>query len=67
MLIKDIKDNDKNQMPNKDFLPEQKPNSEPLLIVLPPATLAQNALLYEATPINFFYQFFWYKKIDRCQ
>jgi hypothetical protein len=37
--------NDKNQKPNKDFQPEPKPNSEPLLIGLASATLAQNAVL----------------------
>jgi hypothetical protein len=42
---KDINDNDKNQKLGYDLLPEPQPKSEPLLIGLPSATLAQNALL----------------------
>jgi hypothetical protein len=42
---KDINDNDKNQKLGYVLLPEPQPNSEPLLIALPSATLAQNALL----------------------
>jgi hypothetical protein len=42
---KDINDNNKNQKLGYDFLPEPKLNSEPLLIGLPSATLAQNFLL----------------------
>jgi len=42
---KDINDNDKNQKLGYDFLPEPKPNNEPLLIGLPSAILAQNAML----------------------
>jgi hypothetical protein len=41
---KDINDKDKNQKLGYDFLPEPQPNSEPLLIELPSATLAQNAM-----------------------
>ena len=43
---KDINDNGKNKKLGYDFLPEPKPINEPLLIGLPSATLAQNALLY---------------------
>jgi hypothetical protein len=42
---KDINDNVKNQKLGYDFLPEPKPNNEPLLIGLPSATLSQNAML----------------------
>jgi hypothetical protein len=42
---KDIDDKYKNQKLGYDFLPEPKPNSEPQLIGLPSATLAQNAML----------------------
>jgi hypothetical protein len=42
--IKDINDNDKNQKLGYDLLPEPQPNSEPLPIGLPSATLAQNAM-----------------------
>jgi hypothetical protein len=42
---KDINDKDKNQNLGYDLLPEPKPNNEPLLIGLPSATLAQNAML----------------------
>jgi hypothetical protein len=45
MLNKDMKKNDKNKCSIEKLLPEPKPNSEPLLIGLPSATLAQNALL----------------------
>jgi hypothetical protein len=39
--------------PIEKLLPEPKLKNEPLLIVLSSAPLAQNPLLYEATPINF--------------
>jgi hypothetical protein len=45
--------------------PEPKLKKDLLLIAIPSAPLAQNPLLYEATPFNFFYQFCWYKKIER--
>jgi hypothetical protein len=45
MLNKDMKKNEKNKSPFEKLLPELKPNSEPLLIGLPSATLVQNAML----------------------
>ncbi len=40
-----MKKKDKYKSSFEKLLPEPKPNSEPLLIGLPSATLAQNALL----------------------
>jgi hypothetical protein len=45
MLNKDMKKNEKYKSPIEKLLPEPQPNREPLLIGLPSATLAQNALL----------------------
>jgi hypothetical protein len=45
MLNKDMKINDKHKSQIEKLLPEPKPNSEPLLIELPSATLEQNAML----------------------
>jgi hypothetical protein len=45
MLNKDMKKNEKYKSPIEKLLLEPKPNSEPLLIGLSSATLAQNALL----------------------
>jgi hypothetical protein len=45
MLNKDMKKNEKYKSPIEKLLPEPKPNSDPLLIGLPSATLAQNAML----------------------
>jgi hypothetical protein len=45
MLNKDMKKNEKYKSPIEKLLPEPQPNSELLLIGLPSATLAQNALL----------------------
>jgi hypothetical protein len=45
MLNKDMKKNEKYKSSFEKLLPEPQPNSEPLLIGLPSATLAQNALL----------------------
>jgi hypothetical protein len=45
MLNKDMKKNEKYKSPFEKLLPEPKPNSEPLLIGLPSATLAQNPML----------------------
>jgi hypothetical protein len=45
MLNKDMKKNEKYKSPIEKLLPEPKPNSEPQLIGLPSATLAQNAML----------------------
>jgi hypothetical protein len=45
MLNKDMKKNEKYKSSFEKLLPEPKPNSEPLLIGLPSATLAQNAML----------------------
>jgi hypothetical protein len=49
MLNKDMKINDKYKSYIEKLLPEPQPNSEPLLIGLPCATLAQNAVLYACT------------------
>jgi hypothetical protein len=40
MLNKDMKKNEKYKSPIEKLLPEPQPNSEPLLIGLPSATLA---------------------------
>jgi hypothetical protein len=45
MLNKDMKKNEKYKSSFEKLLPEPQPNSEPLLIGLSSATLAQNALL----------------------
>jgi hypothetical protein len=45
MLNKDMKKNEKYKSSFEKLLPEPQPNSEPLFIGLPSATLAQNALL----------------------
>jgi hypothetical protein len=45
MLNKDMKKNEKYKSSFEKLLPEPKPNSEPLLIGLPSAALAQNAML----------------------
>jgi hypothetical protein len=45
MLNKDMKKNEKYKSSIEKLLPEPQPNNEPLLIVLPFATLAQNAML----------------------
>jgi hypothetical protein len=52
MLNKDMKKNEKYKSPIEKLLPEPQPNSEPLLIGLPFATLAQNAMLYEYPSFN---------------
>jgi hypothetical protein len=44
MLHKDMKKNEKYKSSIEKLLPEPQPNSEPLLIGLPCATFAQNAL-----------------------
>jgi hypothetical protein len=49
MLNKDMKKNEKYKSSIEKLLPEPKPNSEPLPIGLPSATLAQNAMLYACT------------------
>jgi hypothetical protein len=48
MLNKDMKKNEKYKSPFEKLLPEPQPNSEPLLMGLPSATLAQNAVLLVA-------------------
>jgi hypothetical protein len=53
ILNKDMKKNEKYKSSFEKLLPEPQPNSEPLPIGLPSATLAQNALLCEVTPIKF--------------
>jgi hypothetical protein len=45
MLNKDMKKNEKYKSSIEKLLPEPQPNSEPPLIGLPSAILAQNALL----------------------
>jgi hypothetical protein len=45
MLNKDMKKNEKYKSSFEKLLPEPQPNSVPLLIGLPSATLVQNALL----------------------
>jgi hypothetical protein len=47
MLNKDMKKNEKYKSSFEKLLPEPQPNSEPLLIGFPSATLVQNALLAE--------------------
>jgi hypothetical protein len=42
---KDINDNENNQKLGYDFLPEPKPNNEPLMIWLLFATLVQNTMV----------------------
>jgi hypothetical protein len=57
MLNKDMKKNEKYKSSFEKLLPEPQPNSEPLLIGLPSATLAQNALLcvrFSSASIYFF-------------
>jgi hypothetical protein len=49
MLNKDMKKNEK----YKSSFEKPQPNSEPMLIELPSATLVQNAMLYEAMSIKF--------------
>jgi hypothetical protein len=44
MLNKDMKKKEKYKSSFEKLLPEPKPNSEPLLIGLPSATLVQNAM-----------------------
>jgi hypothetical protein len=51
---KDVNDNDKNQKLGYDFLPEPKPNSEPLRIGLPSATPGQNAMLVAVLSVGVF-------------
>jgi hypothetical protein len=53
MLNKDMKKNEKYKSSFEKLLPEPQPNSEPMLIELPSATLVQNAMLYEAMSIKF--------------
>jgi hypothetical protein len=45
MLNKDMKKNEKYKSQIEKLQPEPMPNSEPLLIGLPSATLVQNAVL----------------------
>jgi hypothetical protein len=45
MLNKDMEKNEKYKSSIEKLLPEPLPNSEPLLIGLPSAALAQNAML----------------------
>jgi CRISPR/Cas system CMR-associated protein Cmr5 small subunit len=52
MLNKDKKINDKYKSYIEKLLPKPKPNNELLLIVLPSATLAQNAMLYACTSFS---------------
>ena len=62
--INDINDNDKNQKLGYDLLPEPKPNSEPLLIGLPSATLAQNAMLVAVLLLGPFHYFFYFTFVN---
>lgn len=50
-----MKKNEKYKSPIEKLLPEPQPNNEPLLIGLPSATLAQNALLAVVFLSKFFY------------
>jgi hypothetical protein len=55
MLNKDMKKNEKYKSQIEKLLPEPKPNSEPLLIGLPSATLVQNAMLAAVLSIKQIY------------
>jgi hypothetical protein len=57
MLNKDIKKNEKYKSSFEKLLPEPKPNSEPLLIGLPSATLAQNAVLGVCASLSYLFLF----------
>jgi hypothetical protein len=53
MLNKDMKKNEKYKSSIEKLLPEPQPNSEPLLIGLPSATLAQNPMLNKTLRVNY--------------